>query len=443
MPSHAARGRPNPLYLALAGALALSGVDIAGATTRLVTRCADDGSAGTLRAQIGLSGAGDTIDLSELPQVDAACTASTITLTQGQIAISHDLTIAGPGPDLLAITAVPDKNIFDADAQSSYLAFRDITVTGGHNTYSKRGGCIYATHEVRLDNAVVSNCYLKAVSASGKYHPTFAGGAISAETVRMSNGSSVVNNRITLTGGVQGAPIGGGIASSFFYCTDSTVSGNVAIFGTAGGVYASGAATLTRCTIDSNAASKYGGGIQSSHDITIDQSTISGNGANVGGGVYAKGAATIRNSTVAFNYAGASHGSGIDSPNNISATSTIIAKNTNQDGNNLDVVLAATKTISGPSNLIMSTTATAATGVIVSTADPLLAPLGGHGGPTRTHALLTGSSAIDAGKNSQAFATDQRGTGFLREVPTGKPDIGAYEKQLIDDEIFYDGIESG
>ncbi|HEY7871283.1 MAG TPA: choice-of-anchor Q domain-containing protein, partial [Rudaea sp.] len=71
----------------------------------------------------------------------------------------------------------------------------------------------------------------------------------------------------------------------------------------------------------------------------------------------------------------------------------------------------------------------------------LLAPLGNHGGLTRTHALLAGSPAIDSGKNGKMFATDQRGTGFAREVPTGMPDIGAYERQLIDDEIFGNGFE--
>jgi predicted outer membrane repeat protein len=443
MPSHSTKFSLKPLYMALAGALALSAVDAAVATTRVVTSCADDSGAGTLRAQIGLAGSGDTIDLTDLPQADAACTASTITLTQGQIAVSHDVTIVGPGADRLAITATGNKNLFDADAQSNYLAFRDITVTGGHNTYTHQGGCVFATHEVRLDNAVVSDCYQQGQSSSGKYRPIYAGGAISAETVRMTNHSAVIDNNLVLTGGFQAVMIGGGIASSYFYCTDSTVSGNYAVLGTAGGVYASGGATLLRCTIDSNGSSKYGGGIQTANAITIDESTISGNFANRGGGIYAKGAVTIRNSTVAFNFAGPNFGSGIDSPNNLSATSTIIAKNTNEDGNNLDVVLAAAKNISGPSNLIMYTTANAASGVIVSTSDPLLVPLGAHGGPTRTHALSAGSPAIDAGKNPQAFAADQRGTGFAREAPTGKPDIGAYEKQAVDDEIFYDGFGDG
>ena len=41
--------------------------------------------------------------------------------------------------------------------------------------------------------------------------------------------------------------------------------------------------------------------------------------------------------------------------------------------------------------------------------DPLLGPLQDNGGPTLTHALLAGSPAIDAGNDTAAPATDQRG----------------------------------
>ncbi|RYD24664.1 MAG: hypothetical protein EOP86_28330, partial [Verrucomicrobiaceae bacterium] len=55
------------------------------------------------------------------------------------------------------------------------------------------------------------------------------------------------------------------------------------------------------------------------------------------------------------------------------------------------------------------------------TLDPLLAPLGEYGGPTRTMALRAGSPAINAAAGSMAV-TDQRGS-FM----TGTPDLGAYE----------------
>lgn len=61
-------------------------------------------------------------------------------------------------------------------------------------------------------------------------------------------------------------------------------------------------------------------------------------------------------------------------------------------------------------NLVENTTGAAigGTGNIFGVA-PLLAPLSFNGGATRTHALLNGSPAIDAGDPTTFPATDQRG----------------------------------
>src|SRR5207244_12433121 len=67
--------------------------------------------------------------------------------------------------------------------------------------------------------------------------------------------------------------------------------------------------------------------------------------------------------------------------------------------------------------------------------DPMLGPLQDNGGPTFTHALLSGSPAIDSGDPSfdpYAFNPpllyDQRGDGFARVV-NDRIDIGAFEVQ--------------
>jgi len=59
-------------------------------------------------------------------------------------------------------------------------------------------------------------------------------------------------------------------------------------------------------------------------------------------------------------------------------------------------------------------------------ANPQLVALAFNGGPTRTHALLAGSPAIDSGSNPFALQTDQRGDGFAR-VSGSAADMGAYE----------------
>jgi hypothetical protein len=70
--------------------------------------------------------------------------------------------------------------------------------------------------------------------------------------------------------------------------------------------------------------------------------------------------------------------------------------------------------------------------------DPLLAPLANNGGPSRTHALQSGSVAIDAGSNPQVLASDQRGSGFTREIGVSA-DIGAFESDA--DRILTNGFD--
>src|SRR5688572_1703646 len=60
---------------------------------------------------------------------------------------------------------------------------------------------------------------------------------------------------------------------------------------------------------------------------------------------------------------------------------------------------------------------------------PGLGPLAKNGGPTRTHALLAGSPAIDRGDKTCASATDQRGVSRPRDGDGSGSrliDIGAF-----------------
>src|SRR5206468_12343358 len=84
---------------------------------------------------------------------------------------------------------------------------------------------------------------------------------------------------------------------------------------------------------------------------------------------------------------------------------------------------------SGGFNLVGATNVLIAPGPMdrfnVTSADLKLGPLQDNGGPTFTHALLCGSPAIDAGDNTDAPDTDQRG---LPRIINGVIDIGAYEE---------------
>src|SRR5215203_3746228 len=209
---------------------------------------------------------------------------------------------------------------------------------------------------------------------------------------------------------------------------------------------------LTGSTITDNSTDgDGGGGIFSNTDIpdtdptndpdtttTITNSTISGNSSTLpGGGVLNNdGLTVIENSTITNNTAPNDEGSGVasygDDPTitRTDVLSTMISANTNTD---VDFVNDTTNTfVSKGYNLIGDGNATGAfnqTGV----ADPGLGALADNGGPTQTHALLTGRPAIDKGPPSTSCPppdTDQRGVTRPQDGDadaTPVCDIGSFE----------------
>lgn len=78
--------------------------------------------------------------------------------------------------------------------------------------------------------------------------------------------------------------------------------------------------------------------------------------------------------------------------------------------------------------------------LLSSSADPRLTPLVDHGGPTFAHGLSLSSPAIDNGNNTVPLSFDQRDNPFARSVG-GAVDVGAFERQADDDELFYGGFQ--
>src|SRR5262249_15657214 len=131
---------------------------------------------------------------------------------------------------------------------------------------------------------------------------------------------------------------------------------------------------------------------------------------------------TVLNCTIANNTAPA--GSGIDNIKG-TGTPTFNVKNTIISGNtpvNVSVGNGGTITSQGNNIVGDSSSGFAASGDKTNT-NPLLGPLQNNGGSTQTMALLQGSPAIDAGNNTGAPATDQRGVTRPQHVTV---DIGAY-----------------
>ncbi len=205
------------------------------------------------------------------------------------------------------------------------------------------------------------------------------------------------------------ATYGGGIFNSgMLSASTTTFTGNSASNG--GGLLSANASTVNACAFIQNSAVSAGGGIAAGGDMTISNSTFSGNLANaVGGGVYCETGAfvTVGNTTIYAN-SGSNGGGGIFvEPTGADTTllNSLVADNrTNTESNGPDIngILQNTSTF----NLVgdgtaMSYVINGYNGNIVGTsASPIapgLLPLDYNGGPTETMALLANSPARHAG----------------------------------------------
>ena len=249
---------------------------------------------------------------------------------------------------------------------------------------------------------------------------------------------SVTISGLTIANGSLSGQSGGGISNAgALTITNSTISGNSAST-SAGGIYNTGALTIINSTISGNSAFLGAGIVDNGGITTITNSAVSANSASgSGGGIYSSGALmiTITNSTISVNSAGNEGGGIFRASGTVTARNSIIALNTSAKGPDVNGALT-----SQGFNLIgnnQDATITATTGDQIGTPaspiDPMLGPLQDNGGPTRTHALLAGSRAIDKGQSGGA-ATDQRGLPRPVDTPAivnagDGSDIGAYEVQ--------------
>lgn len=226
---------------------------------------------------------------------------------------------------------------------------------------------------------------------------------------------------------------------------NSRVHGNAAgYYGGAIGNF--GTLTIANTTIDANSAGARGGGIYiEGATVSLTNSTISGNSVTngSGGGIF-NGVAVLNvsstlnliNCTIASNNAVGGFGGGITNQSgNVGARSTIIAGNAASSGPDFAGVL---NTINSSYDIFGNTGGLSFSAGIPFgcqlNVNPKLGPLQDNGGPTFTHALLTGSPAIDAAGASLGLRTDQRGAPRAVDdlaIPNANSgdgtDIGAFE----------------
>ena len=189
---------------------------------------------------------------------------------------------------------------------------------------------------------------------------------------------------------------------------------------TSGAVCSRGAANLSATTISHNHGNPYGSFAVFGSDMTLTNSTISGNDgigvlANVTNKVY------VFNSTITLNGGIGIYGQGASCK--FEVQSSIIAKNaTNfgldgQPGADVYLKRCANYDTSGivvDHDVIIHSNIAFPGATTIITSDPRLAPLASRGGPVKTHSLSANSPAIDAGNNLLGLANDARGAGFAR-----------------------------
>ncbi|MBW7866632.1 MAG: BACON domain-containing protein, partial [Candidatus Hydrogenedentes bacterium] len=346
----------------------------------------------------------------------------TITLRadQGPLAVTRGMRIDGPGPDALTVSGGLGVRVLLVDdgdnTPDTGVLVENLSLADGMAGGNGNGGVVY-----NAESLILRNCRVMggaAVNGGGVYN---AGTMLAEDCIASGNAASEAGGfaatmapgtltlrRVTAT---QNAARNGGAAASLgpVMLVNSTLSGNRA--GLHGGALYHGAvepAALVNCTVTANVADSAGGG---------------GNG----GGVFVLNGASpvnLRNSLIAGNTdmtppggAGASHpdlsGAFIGGQNNM------IGASTGASGlGGTDLVL----TVLGVTDL-------------ATVLDPELAA---NGGPTLVHALPLFSPAVNRGGNAFVTAplfggepiTDQRGA---PRVARGVVDIGAYERQPLDD----------
>lgn len=385
---------------------------------RTVTSTEDAGP-GSLRQAIADAAPGDVIDFAlPLPAV--------IRLHR-QLVIDADLTVQGPGPASLILRRndTPSTPAFRVlHVKSGIVRLSGLTIQNGRalapNGGDNMGGGILNQGFLTLSNCVVT----QNEAPFANYGLGYGGGIFTTGPLVLQN-STISDNEAAIAGGGLFVHVGGTLRAS-----GCTISGNSAGMnnsepygpGQGGGLNVQGAGDclLQNCTVSGNQARGFGGGggilniswEGQSSSLALESCTITENRGALCGGIAnviqpgALAVATLlKNTLVASN-----------SERNFGLVGNALLESL---GNNLDS--------DGTSGFVHGTR-NDLVGDRIHPLDARLGPLDRHGGLTRTHALLEGSPALDAGEavdaNGHQLPTDQRGA----PRPQGPAsDIGAYE----------------
>lgn len=442
----------------------------------------------SLREAIAAAGDGDTV-LFALP--GAAPWTITLSSGFGQLSLSQDITLTGPGASALAISGGNLVRVMTVQV-GAVVSISGLAMRNGEAKSSgdKHGGCLKVLGSAHLNASRFEDCQawnggVTSNTAGGDGGGIYvaAGGILTGEALVFDSnlagaGGGALSPPTVFAGGRGGALANAGNATlqstTVGNCTAGAGGAPFGPGGDGGGVanLSGGVLRLEASTLSGNrsgdgatfmstsGADGRGGGLYCIGDCTLNNVTVSGNAVGTsatgaaaqGGGIFVAGGTTrLRNVTVAGNSATSTGGGIARSAGTIRPRHSLFAGNTG--GASPDCASAQAGVVSEGFNLVRISDGCGASfggtdleGTAANPREPLLAALGANGGSTATHALGVGSPAIDQADalgcvrwdpvlgQDEALTVDQRGEprpvdGDGDTTPTC--DIGAYEAAAV------------
>jgi predicted outer membrane repeat protein len=316
-----------------------------------------------------------------------ACDGLTTLTTEAEIVIAKDVILDG-GSDII-LDGGNSHRMFTVE-QNVNAELHGFQLVRGNDAREQAGGIL------NRGTLTLTDCVLSMHAAGGLDN---VGTATVANCVVSDNEGKGITNRF----------------EARLTLTDSTVSDNVSNeFGRGGGIWSDGLLLSSGNTISGNDARESGGGIYNSGELTLINTTVSGNSAgSTGGGIHTDDSTvvvTLINSTVVDN----------SSPEG-TALWNAGSRPVSLSGNVIEGTCAGPSAFASNGYNLESPgdtcgLAEATDQTAVSTAALNLGPLEDNGGRTQTHALGSGSVAIDViptamclDADDEPLTIDQRG----------------------------------
>jgi CSLREA domain-containing protein len=358
--------------------------------------------------------------------------------------VKRSVTIQGSGQDVTFIerTAFGWFRVLDIRTALGLVQLRDLTIRQGRDPSG--GGVRAAYTTTYLERVTLEDNTAVAPAFSAR---SAGGGLLAIEAAYVRLWWCRVRNNVSNSDG-------GGLAaesSAVLDIFESTIEGNRALgvgrwaARLGGGGVASQSRgrpfrrglILRRSTVANNVANNGGGGVASYGDLEITNSTISGNQSlfEAGGGLFIgdhdsplnPNTHVLAHVTITGNEGLGGGGLHIREPlDNFVIYNSLIARNRASKKAFENCSPESVPVRTGGGNLEDRNDCGFSPARDLVYRYPVLGPLADNGGPTRTHALLVGSPAIDGGGGPPellpAIPVDQRGRPRRRA-----PDIGAFE----------------